>query len=44
MIIAMVCREMKWTLDQYEKQPAQFIDTVTAMIFEEWKAKDRATK
>lgn len=32
MLAALVCREMGWTLEEYEEQPAPFIDTVIEML------------
>lgn len=32
MLAAVVCREMKWTLDEYEAQPSYFIDVITRML------------
>jgi len=29
---AIVCREMKWTWDEYGDQPAAFIDTIVEML------------
>jgi len=32
MVAAMSCREMKWTLEEFESQPTTFIDTVIEML------------
>jgi hypothetical protein len=32
MVAAMICREMKWTLEEYESQPTTFIDTIIEML------------
>lgn len=32
MLAAIVCREMKWTFEEYETQPASFVDTIVLML------------
>lgn len=32
MIAAIICREMKWTWQEYQEQPAFFVDTLITML------------
>ena len=41
MLAALVCREMKWTFEEYERQPASFIDTIVLMLQAESKVAER---
>ena len=41
MVIALVCREMKWTWNDYENQPAWFIEIILAMLRQEGDANNR---
>jgi len=42
MMIALVCREMKWTYQEFQDQPSEFIDTVIDMCLAEFEAKEKA--
>lgn len=44
MIAAMVCREMGWTWQEYEAQPAVFIEIIIEMIRAENKEIERRSK
>jgi hypothetical protein len=41
---ALICRQMGWTLDEYDRQPAEFIDNVFAMINEENSERNKKMK
>lgn len=32
MVAALVCREMKWTWQEFENQPAWFVDVILEML------------
>jgi len=32
MIAALICREMKWTYQEYQNQPSWFIDIIRALL------------
>ena len=36
--VAIICREMKWTYDEYLDTPTEFIDTLIEMLRAEAKA------
>lgn len=40
LMAAIVCREMKWTLEEYQNSPTEFIDTLVEML----QAESRAQK
>ena len=44
MTIALLCREMKWTIHEYWEQPAWLIDTLLTMMREEAKQANKAAK
>jgi hypothetical protein len=44
MAAAVVCREMKWTLKEYESQPSTFIDTIVEMLKAESREIQRKNK
>jgi hypothetical protein len=39
--IALLCREMKWTWDEYQEQPTWFIDILIGLFNAEAKAKNK---
>lgn len=41
MIAAVLCREFKWTWQEYMAQPQSFIDTITDMLTAESKQQKR---
>lgn len=41
MITALLCRQMGWTWQEYQEQPADFIDTVTEMFKAETEAQNK---
>jgi hypothetical protein len=44
MIAAMLCREFKWTYQEYRNQPTWFIRIITAMLSEEARANEKRQK
>ena len=40
-VAAIVCREMKWTYEEYQNTPATFIDIVLLMLKAENKAQSK---
>jgi len=44
MVAALVCREMKWTWEQYRTQPVWFISTILAMLRQEAEELERKSK
>jgi len=43
MVAALLCREMKWTYQEYQAQPAPFIDTILDMLQAESAAQKKKT-
>jgi hypothetical protein len=41
MLCAVICREFKWTWQEYQEQPAFFIDMIIAMIQAEAEAQEK---
>lgn len=41
---AVICEAMGWTLEEYETQPVDFIQTLTSMLNERAKAQQDALK
>lgn len=44
MVAALICREMKWTWQEYQDQPAKFISTIFEMLQAEAKEAERKSK
>jgi uncharacterized protein YbaP (TraB family) len=44
MIMALICREMKWDYHTYQRQPAWFIDLLIMMLQAEAEGIERQTK
>jgi len=44
MTAALICREFGWTWQEFENQPAQFIDNILAMLQEESREMERKNK
>lgn len=44
MLAAVICREMKWTWQEYQDQPAFFVDALLSMLQAESKQLDKETK
>jgi len=44
MLAAMVCREFKWTWQEYQDQPQVFIDTIVDMMVAEGRENEARQK
>jgi len=44
MTVAIVCREMGWTKQEFDEQPANFVDTIVEMLRAEGKEAERRIK
>jgi hypothetical protein len=41
MVAALVCREMKWTWEEYQNEPSWFIEIILTMLQQEGEANNR---
>jgi hypothetical protein len=44
MLVALICREMKWTYKEFQDQPAWFIDIILEMLQAESMETDKKQK
>jgi len=42
MLMALICREMKWTYQEFQDQPNWFIETIEDLFIAEAEAKEKA--